>query len=308
MENRGFDPPHEDSLRQGLIRMIKGAVIGIGAILPGLSGGVLSVILGLYNPLMRFLSRPFYRLKENFRFFFPIAVGGGLGVLLFAFLVSAALDSYEALFTCLFIGLVIGTFPSLYKEAGKEGRDHNDILLMRTSATVLFLIMYMGNQSLITVEPNMLVWFLCGFAVGLGVVVPGMSPSNFLIYFGLYKPMSDAIKSLEIGAIVALALGGLCSVLLLSRAVTALLDKAYSKVYHLILGLVIGSSLAVFPTVVFPALAPDSLARMQLSKGQAILYCVLMGIAGIVISWLFGRLEAKTDIDELDNMSKQCSN
>lgn len=296
-KRKGFDPPLHDTGREAFIRFVKGIFIGIGAILPGLSGGVLSVIFGLYDPLMRLLSHPFYKLRRNFRFFLPLVLGGGSGVVLFAFLVSAALESYGSLFTCLFIGLVAGTLPSLYRQAGKQGRSRSDVSVLLISALFIFALMAAGEQSIVTVQTGLFVWFCCGFLVGMGMIVPGLSPSNFLIYFNLYKPMSDAIKDFDMSAVIPLALGGAVSILTLSRLITRLLDKHYSKVYHLILGLVIGSSLAVFPAIVIPGLSDYSLRQMGLELPLAAGLSALLFLLGAGASMWFSRLEEKTEQD-----------
>lgn len=288
----GFNPPQKRSAREIVSDFFKGIVIGIGAILPGLSGGVLSVIFKVYEPIMRFLARPFYRFWDNVRYFLPLGFGGVLGIFIFAFFVSAALGSYEALFTCLFIGLVAGTFPSLWREAGEEGRERQDYYWMFGSALVLFVLMLLGGESLVQVQESIPVWFLVGAVIGLGVIVPGLSPSNFLMYFGLYKPMSDAIKTMQWSAVIPLAFGGIASVFGLAKPVNYLLDKHYSRIYHFILGLVIGSSLAIFPTVVAPGLAEEKLASMSLSLIAAILLCLLFFFLGLGLSLLFNRLDS----------------
>ncbi|MDO5033587.1 MAG: DUF368 domain-containing protein [Eubacteriales bacterium] len=290
----GFDPPQDEGLQAALVRFLKGMLIGIGAILPGLSGGVLAVIFKLYGPIMRFLGHPFYRLGANFLFFLPLGLGAGVGVFIFAFLVSAALGSYEAFFTCLFIGLVLGTFPSLWREAGLLGRVKRDVVVMALAALLIFVMMVWGGQTLVTVHPNTLIWFIVGAVVGLGVVVPGLSPSNFLMYFGLYKPMSDAIKTLGWPAVLPLALGGLACVFVLAKPFNFLLEKRYTLIYHIILGLVLGSSLAIFPTVVAPGLSPASLSAMSLSLGPALLLCGGALVIGAVLSLLFNRLDQTT--------------
>lgn len=287
----GFNPPKTENFMQALVRFLKGTLIGIGAILPGLSGGVLAVIFGVYDPIMRFLSNPFHRLAPNLIYFLPLGLGGGLGVILFAFFVSAALGSYEAFFTCLFIGLVVGTFPSLYREAGKEGRDRKDKMLMLAAAVLVFAVMMAGEQTFTKVEPNTIVWFFCGILVGLGFIVPGLSPSNFLIYFDLYKKMSDALKDFNMSAVLPLMIGAAVCIFGLAKPVKYLLDHRYSRIYHFILGLVIGSSAGIFPTVVFPGMGAEQLRQLHMSLAGAAALCALFFAAGIAASRLFSRLE-----------------
>ncbi|MDO5015601.1 MAG: DUF368 domain-containing protein [Eubacteriales bacterium] len=286
----GYDPPANPGGKDWFLRFFKGVLVGIGAILPGLSGGVLAVIFRLYTPIMRFLGKITYRFSDNLRYFLPVALGLAGGVFIFAFFVSAALGSYASFFTCLFVGLVIGTFPSLYREAGAKGRQTRNFVYLAIAACLIFALMLVGERRLTQVEPNLPVWFLVGAIVGLGVIVPGLSPSNFLIYFGLYKPMSDAIKSLDWPAVIPIGIGGLVSVLLLTKPVNYLLDKHYAAIYHTILGLVIGSSLAILPTVIIPGLSSAKLAELGLSLPLALLICLGFLLVGVLASTAFNRL------------------
>lgn len=274
-------------------RLVKGIAVGVGAILPGLSGGVLAVIFKLYDPLIRFLAKPQRNFWRNVAFFIPIGIGVGLGILGFAVVVEAAFGRFAAQFVCLFIGFVIGTFPSLYRQAGKRGRGMQHLTVMWVAAAAIFVVMLVGGQSaaLLQVTPSIPVWAASGALIGLGVIVPGMSPSNFLIYFGLYDKMASGIKALDLGTIIPLAVGLIACVLLFAKAAAWAFDRHYAGMYHFILGMVIGSSLAIFPTVVFPAFTADGLADARLSLPVAVAFAVALLIVGIIASYLFSKVE-----------------
>lgn len=277
-----------------LIRILKGFLIGIGAILPGLSGGVLMIIFGIYDPLIRFLSNLRKKFIQNLMYFFPIGIGGLLGILIFSIFVEKAFGKYAAQFVCLFIGFVVGTFPSLYKEAGKEGRSWGDFFLMLASAILLFVIMYLG-RNFPQIKPSPIVWLFSGGLVALGFIVPGMSPSNFLIYFGLYDKMASSIHQLDFSMLIPFGIGAVLCILLLAKVAEWLFKKFYSKIYHFILGMVIGSSLAIFPSTVFPAFRSESLQAMGLSFPLAFLFAGIMFVLGIFISYRFSKLEESVE-------------
>jgi putative membrane protein len=94
------------------IRLVKGVLIGIGFIVPGLSGGVLAVILGIYEPLIRFLGNLKEKFIRNLLFFIPVGIGGIIGVVAFSAVVDYAFTNFAAPFIWLFIGFIAGTFPS----------------------------------------------------------------------------------------------------------------------------------------------------------------------------------------------------
>lgn len=295
------DTPRKDPIDQPesviawLVRFLKGTAIGIGAILPGLSGGVLAVIFGVYDTMIRFLANLTKKFWKNVRYFIPVGLGLIFGILLFSVVVDAAFGVYAAQFTCLFIGFVVGTFPSLYRQAGRSGRSTKDLVTMAVAAVAIFSLMYLGGSSLLSVTPSTPVWFGSGALVGLGMIVPGMSPSNFLIYFGLYDKMAAGIKDFDFGVIIPLSLGLLVCVLLFAKLVAWAFDKFYSVMYHLILGMVIGSSLAIFPTVVFPAFSADGLAESGLTLVGSISFAVVMLILGVIFSYAFSLVEARVE-------------
>ncbi len=282
-----------NTIADWFIRLIKGIIIGIGFILPGLSGGVLAVILGIYDKLIQFLADIRKNFLQNVAYFLPVAIGMAIGIVIFSIFVAKAFGIYAAQFICLFVGFVVGTFPSLYKTAGKEGRSPKDIILFIISTIFIFILMIIGDEQLTEVPPGLLVWIGSGALIGLGVIVPGMSPSNFLIYFGLYDEMAIGIKNFDFGVIIPLLIGFVVCVLMFAKLAAYLFRKYYSRMYHFILGMVAGSSLAIFPTVVFPAFRSEQLAATGLSFFAAFLLCIAFLIVGVIISYLFSKVEEK---------------
>ena len=281
------------------IRLIKGALVGIGFILPGLSGGVLAVIFGLYDRIIKFLANLRENFVKNIFYFIPVGIGAAIGIVLFAVVVEKAFGRYAAQFVCLFVGFVAGTFPSLYKTAGKEGRKSTDIWVLILSTVAIFTLMVVGGKQLTEVTPNIFIWLASGLLMGLGLIIPGMSPSNFLIYFGLYDKMAIGIKDFDFGVIIPLIVGFVICVILFAKVAAWMFRKYYSGMYHFILGMVIGSSLAIFPTVVFPAFTPEGLDAAGLGFGASLLFSLVLFIVGAIASYLFSKVEERFPREEL---------
>ncbi len=279
MATQEGDVSKKTSFFEWIIRLVKGVMVGIGFIVPGLSGGVLAVVFGIYEPLMKFLGNLRDNFLKNLLFFIPVGIGGVLGVVAFSAVVDFAFANYAAQFTWLFIGFIAGTFPSLFKTAGKEGRkaQHWGLLVVMAVGT-LFFMRWMGTIQNVNMEPFFFSWILSGALIGLGVVVPGMSPSNFLIYLGLYQPMASGISHLDFGVIIPLAVGGVVCVLTFARLVSWLFKKSYAFMYHLILGIVVGSTLAIIPAGV---------------SGWTIAVCVLLFAFGAACSYGLAKLDEK---------------
>ncbi len=285
-----------ESVWAWLTRLVKGILVGIGFILPGLSGGVLAVIFRIYDPIIRFLAKPQHRFLKNVLYFIPVGIGASIGVVLFSVVVDAAFGRFAAQFICLFIGFVVGTFPSLFRQAGRQGRRPLHWGILAASGVVIFVIMLVGGQSMVSVAPSLPAWIISGALIGLGVIVPGMSPSNFLIYFGLYDKMAEGIKDFDIGVILPLIIGLVACVLLFAKAAAWAFDNYYAGMYHFILGMVVGSSAAIFPTVVFPSFSEAGLADAKLSLWVAVGFAVAMFVCGTIVSWLFSQVEDKVAV------------
>jgi putative membrane protein len=269
----------KDTVGNWLVRLVKGVIVGIGAITPGLSGGVLALVLGLYQPLIRFLANLKVNFIKNVLFFLPVGVGLLLGVVAFSALVDFAFTNYAAQFTCLFIGFIVGTFPSLFKTAAEKGRRtrHWWVLIIAAILTALVMLRMetAGNLSL---SRTFMSWVLGGALFGLGVVVPGLSPSNFLIYLGLYQPMASGIEHLDFSVILPLGLGLVVCVLAFAKLMDFLFNKFYSFMYHGIIGIVLGSTLAIIPFDV---------------RGWALAVSIVLFAFGVAGSFLLSRLDKR---------------
>lgn len=275
----------KESIGEWLFRLVKGVLIGIGFIVPGLSGGVLAVIFGIYEPLMRFLGNLKEKFIRNVLFFIPVGIGGVIGVVAFSAVVDYAFTNFAAPFIWLFIGFISGTFPSLIRTSGKKGRKPFHWVMLVVIAGGTFLLMrWMESIQNVSIAPSFGSWLLSGALIGLGVVVPGMSPSNFLIYLGLYQPMAAGIKTLNLGVVIPLFLGLVVCVLLFAKLVSWLFDRAYTTMYHLILGIVIGSTLAIIPSGV---------------TGWTIAICAVLFMVGAACSYALAKVDEKHPHDSI---------
>lgn len=279
MSNSEAITKEKGGLVSWIIRLVKGVLVGIGAIVPGLSGGVLMVIFGIYEPLIKFLANLKHKFIENILFFLPVGIGGAIGVVAFSAVIDYAFSHFAAQFIWLFIGFIAGTLPSLWKTAGKEGRKtYHWIVLAVFAVGTFFFMRWMETIGSVTMTPNFLVWIMSGAIFALGMIVPGMSPSNFLIYLGLYQPMANGIKLLDFGVIIPLMIGVVLCILLFSKLVAWLFKKAYPFMYHFILGIVIGSTAAIIPSGV---------------TGWTILVCAVLFVLGGAASYALAKVDEK---------------
>ena len=236
-----------------LIKVLQGALIGLGAVLPGISGGVLCVIFGIYKTIMEFLADPFRKLKSHFPKLLPIGIGGVIGFLGIANVLSFLLDKYPAPSVCVFIGLITGMLPSLFREAGEQGRSKASFVSMGIAMVLIFALLISLQVFSVQITPNFVWYLFCGFCLALSVIAPGMSFSTLLMPLGLYEPFVAGIGHMDFAVLIPGGIGALATVILFAKAVDALFNKHYSVSFHAIVGVVIAATVMIIPFESFTA-------------------------------------------------------
>ena len=140
---------------QFLFRVIQGALIGLGAVLPGISGGVLGVIFGIYKPIMELLSNPFKNFRTHVPKLIPVFIGGIIGFLGVANILAFFLNKYPDPSVCLFIGLIGGMLPSLFREAGEQGRTKGSWISLAVCMCVIFALLIGLQMTLVEITPEL---------------------------------------------------------------------------------------------------------------------------------------------------------
>lgn len=259
-----------------LLRFIKGMFIGSGFILPGISGGALAAIFGLYERMIAFLANITKDFFKNVLFFLPVGLGALSGIVILSYGVSFLLGNYETIILWFFVGCILGTIPALWKEAGKEGRTTREIIILITSFVGGALLLHLGNQAIGgNVEANFFTWMIAGGLISLGIIVPGLSPSNFIVYMGMYKQMSDGFKSLDMSVIIPIAIGAVLTLAAFSKLVHYIFKRAYPQLFHFIFGIVLASTVMIIPT-----------NYAGFSIVQYLLCIVLLGFGAWVGAWM----------------------
>ena len=226
-----------------------GVLIGAGAILPGVSGGVLAVVFDIYRPFMEMLTRPRTAIPKYWRWLPALGLGWCVGFLGFAKGIAVCPDQSAAVTTWLFIGLIVGTVPSLFREAGKEGRGPSAWVSLAVCAAAIFAgLFYVGRVLSVTVEPSFWWYNFCGALWGMSVVIPGLTSSSVMMALGLYQPMLEGLARLDLLVLSACLPGMVVTMLLLARLVSWFFRRHYAVAYHGILGIVLASTLVIVPT------------------------------------------------------------
>lgn len=264
-----------------LFQIFQGAFVGLGAVLPGISGGVLCVIFGIYKTIMEFLAEPFKNFKTHVPKLIPYGVGGVIGFLGIAKLLAFLLEKYEAPSVCVFVGLIAGMLPSLFREAGEEGRSKKSYISMVIAMIFIFALLIGLKVLSVEITPNFVWYLFCGFCLALSVIAPGMSFSTLLMPLGLYTPFIDGISSFDLGVLIPGGIGALATVILFAKAVNSLFKHHYSVSFHFIVGVVIAATIMIIPFGSFAA-----------SVGSCIVNIICI-VAGIVAALLLDKFNQK---------------
>lgn len=228
---------------------LAGLLMGIGCVLPGVSGGVMAVSFGLYRPMLDAVLGIFHDTRRKLLFLAPLALGGAAGLLLGARCLGTAMRLYEKPMLCLFTGFILGGVPDLLAEAEEGGRFHRRWLGALAGGILLAMPMALlraqGVDRALSLTP--LQALAVGLAEGVGTVVPGLSTSFILMNLGWYQAYLEALAHPQADVLGLVALGFAASALASMKAVQWLFDHARGYAYYAVLGFLLVSVALVFP-------------------------------------------------------------
>ncbi len=229
-----------------MTNFLKGIVVGLGAIAPGLSGSVLLVIFGLYQKTITAISTIFSDFKRNLQFLIPLAGGIGIGIVLFSKLVDYLLMTFEMQTRFAFLGLILGSIPLFYHEVKKQGF-HKKYYLLIAAACLGGTILFDFNKDLFPVvtDPSLPQCIVLGIAVAASYIVPGVDSAAILSALGLYQLWVHALATLNFEILIPAMVGAAGGVLVVSALIDHLIKTCYTPTFSVIFGLF----LSIIPTV-----------------------------------------------------------
>ncbi|NLZ48681.1 MAG: DUF368 domain-containing protein [Clostridiales bacterium] len=239
-----------------LVNYLKGVAVGLATLVPGASGGTMAIILGIYDDLLHSVGSFFTNWKKHFMFLLSVGLGGLTALVVFSGVLTAALKSFPFETKFLFMGVICGGIPVLYKKA-TEGKVEIKSLIFIIIGLVI-VVLFSGDPASTETLANpqgvgsLFLLFIAGVILAIALVLPGISGSLMLYIMGLYNITMTAINTRNIPFLIPLGLGVVVGTLATTRLIEALLKKYPVKMYMLILGFVAGSLYSVFPEEGFP--------------------------------------------------------
>lgn len=250
--------------------VIKGILIGSGAILPGISSGVLCVIFGIYDQLVESVLGIWKDFKKNFIYIFPIGIGGIIGIIVFGNILKLTLNSFPMQTQYAFIGLILGSVPVLIKKINLEKgfRLHYliyTIIAFLIGVLTIYLEKYISSNILVDENisydisainemlslKDMIFFVIAGIFMSIGIVVPGVSSTIILMCFGIYQIYLNAIANLNIYILIPLGIGVVLGGIIFLNIINYLLKKFYMQTFYSIIGFTLGSVLVLYIPLTF---------------------------------------------------------
>lgn len=251
-----------NKITKNLIKILQGALIGLGAVLPGISGGVLCVVFGFYTTIMEFLADPVRSYRTHLPKLLPVFAGAVIGFMGVANALSFLLDRYPDQSVCVFAGLIGGMLPALMREAGEKGAGRASYAAMYVSMALIFVLLSCLKLFSVSIQPDFGWYIFCGVCLALSVIVPGLSFSTLLMPLELYEPFVAGIGHMDFGVLIPGGLGALAAIVILSRAINALFASHYSVAFHAIAGIVMAATVMIIPFQAFARSASSCIANM----------------------------------------------
>ena len=245
---------------------LKGILIGLANIIPGVSGGTIAVILGIFDNLIDAINNFARDIKKNLIFLTPIVSGALFSILFFSSVLKFCLREYSLPTNLFFAGLVFGSIPLIYKKATKNNFNAYHFVYTVVATVFVIFISNVNINNIFEIGENFSLILITKIFFGailaaIAMIIPGISGSFIMVLLGIYPTIINAISNIpqcvlnfsnktlliNTGATISsFALGILLGIIFASKLISGLLEKFYTSAYFCILGLVIGSIYGIF--------------------------------------------------------------
>lgn len=182
-----------------LLLVFKGFMVGIANLIPGVSGGTMAIIVGIYEKLINTISHLFQKLKEEFFFLLFLGIGFILSLVLGSKGIKYCLNNFRVATVLAFLGLVIGGIPMLYK-AIKNKKNISNIISCIITFTIVLIVTFLNpttNHSLSNITfTNAIILIILGFISAGTMIIPGISGSLVLMILGYYDFLLGIISNI----------------------------------------------------------------------------------------------------------------
>ena len=248
-------------MREGIKLMLKGGVIGIANVIPGVSGGTMAVVLGIYQRLIEAIGNFFThkeKRKEYVIFLSIVFSGAGVSIVAFSWLMDYLLTYYEQHTYLFFIGLILGSVPSIYKTHPDMKLSRSAFLTFCGGVLLILLIFFFSPVHHAPIKSDVgvsidsrqaIMLIISGFFSGGSMIMPGISGSFILVLLGQYQIVIRAVKNINLLPLFFLGIGIGFGIWSFAKLIDILLKRFPKETFYFILGLVVASVVPIFPGI-----------------------------------------------------------
>ncbi len=263
----------------------RGMMMGATDVIPGISGGTIALLLGIYERLIEAINGFFSRRwKEQLGFLVPLGIGMVTAIFLFAKVIEWLFVNYPTPTIYFFLGLILGVLPYLfYKADAKNSFRIKHFIFMGVGIVLISALglLSVGEGEIITnLTPSMYLFlFVSGIIGSSAMIIPGISGSFMLLVLGVYPTVISAVSNLHFDIIIVTGLGIAIGFIVMSRIVGYFLRNHYTLTFATTIGLVMGSVFVIFPGL------PESTSQFFAS--------IITFLSGLLVAYILGRVEYK---------------
>ena len=248
-------------MKEKLILFIKGIVLGVAFVIPGVSGGTLAVLMGIYEELIEAASNIYKSIadfKKYIMYLLPIGLGVVFSVAVFAKLIKFGLDKAPIITILIFLGMIIGGIPALVRNVKGTKTNLKDMTLMLVGLIIVIsmLIFHKSNSNVVLTNMSItgyITLFLVGAIAAVTMVVPGISGSFTLMLIGYYEPILNLVNDItsfknlgpNLILIFIFMLGVFIGIIFISKIIEWCLKHYKRETYYAIIGFVLSSIISV---------------------------------------------------------------
>ena len=283
-----------------------GIILGVANVIPGVSGGTMAVVFGIYNRLIDLISLNVKKIFSQWKFILPLGAGLVTGVLLFSKIITFLFNKFPIQTNWFFIGIILGSIPMIFTHwlnakkqpplpnqteptepteqttKSKEIPISSIICCAISLAIMILMVIFKSEKPETQTTPgfslyNAIIMFVGLAIAAIAMIIPGISGSFIMLALGIYSTVIGAIDSFNIYLLIPGALGAIAGLLCGAKLVRILMSKIPSQTYGIIFGLILGSVFVIFPTAGYSPLI--------------VLTSIVCAAAGFLVSFLFSKTE-----------------
>lgn len=264
--------------------VLKGMCVGGTMLVPGVSGGSMAMILGVYDRLVTSVSSFWKHKKDSLIFLGLFSMGGALGMILFANPLLYLIEKYPMPMLYFFIGAVAGGIPLMYEKSQVEGITLKAVFYLFLGAAIVIVMTLFPQDGIHQTQgaAGAGILLVAGLFAAIALVLPGISVSFMLLVMGIYETVVEAIGSFRLEILIPLGIGVLLGIILTTKFLEMAMNRYPQPTYLMILGFIVGSVGEIFPGI---------------PVGIEWITCSLMLIAGFGIIRLISQNDTESEME-----------